>query len=191
MLDNGQGAVGALEVENNALVIKNGDTRASSLGVMQVLDVDTVVFAIGDKVDDIFGLPVQMNEFVKNPNPRFPVDGLSYESFDPETGKPIDGIFVAGWSRKASSGLVGLARKDGENGAQAILEYLKTLPPNVEVGDRAMQLATLLNQACNPLVTREDLKKLEAYEQAEAERLHLEDFKLKTNEEMLAAMGLA
>jgi hypothetical protein len=86
---------------------------------------------------------------------------------------------------------VGLARKDGENGAQAILEYLKTLPPKAAGGDREKQLYSVLNQACNPVVTRDDLKKLEAYEQAEAERLHLEDFKLKTNEEMLAAMGLA
>jgi ferredoxin/flavodoxin---NADP+ reductase len=191
MVDDGQGNVCALEVEDNALVIKNGDTRASSLGIKHLLDVDTVVFAIGDKVDDVFGLPVQMNEFVKNPRPRFPIDGLSYESFDPETGNPLEGIFVAGWSRQASSGLVGLARKDGENGAKAILEYLKTIPPKAETGDRGKELYTLLNQACNPLVTRNDLKKLEAYEQAEAERLHLEDFKLKTNEEMLAAMGLA
>jgi ferredoxin--NADP+ reductase len=191
MVDDGQGKVCALEVEDNALVIKNGDTRAASLGIKHVLDVDTVVFAIGDKVDDVFGLPVQWNEFVKNPDPRFSIDGLSYEAFDPETGKSIDGIFVAGWSRKASSGLVGLARKDGENGAQAILEYLKTLPPNYDASDRGKQLFSVLNQACTPLVTREDLRKLEAFEQAEAERLNLEDFKLKTNEEMLAVMGLA
>ncbi len=191
ILGNDQGAVCGLEVEDNALVIKGGDTRASSLGTRHVLDVDTVVFAIGDKVDDIFGLPVEWNEFVKNPNPRFPVNGLSYESFDPETGAPVDGIFVAGWSREASSGLVGLARKDGENGAQAMLAYLNTLPEASDGADRAEKLAALLNQACHPVVTREDIKKLEAYEQAQANQRHLEDFKLKTNDEMLEAMGLA
>jgi ferredoxin/flavodoxin---NADP+ reductase len=186
-----QGNVCAMEIEDNTLVMRGNETRASGLGIRHILDVDTVVFAIGDTVDDVFGLPVQWNEFVKNPNPRFPIDERSYESFDPETGAPVEGIFVAGWSREASSGLVGLARKDGENGAQAILEYLKTKPARVVDEDRAGQLAALLNQACNPVVTLEDLKKLEAFEQAEAQRLNLDDFKLKTNAEMLAVMGLA
>lgn len=190
MVGDEQGIVCGLEVEDNTLVIKGNDTRASSLGSRQIIDVDTVVFAIGDKVDDVFGLPVQWNEFVKNPNPRFPVDGRSYESYDPETERPIEDIFVAGWSREASSGLVGVARKDGESGAQAILEYIKTKPARNTGGDPSTQLATLLGQVCNPVVTIEDLRKLEAFEQAEAQRLNLEDFKLKTNDEMLAVMGL-
>jgi len=191
ILGDNRGNVCGLEVEDTTLVLKGGETRASGVGTKHILDVDTVVFAIGDKVDDVFGLPVQWNEFVKNPNPRFPIDGLSYEAFDPDAGEPIEGIFVAGWSRKASSGLVGVARKDGENGAKAILAYLETLPPPVDGTNRAEQLATLLNQACSPVVTLEDLKKLDDFEQAEAQRLNLEDFKLKTNEEMLAVMGMA
>ena len=191
ILGDNRGNVCGLEVEDTTLVLKGGETRASGVGTKHILDVDTVVFAIGDKVDDVFGLPVQWNEFVKNPNPRFPIDGLSYEAFDPDAGEPIEGIFVAGWSRKASSGLVGVARKDGENGAKAILAYLETLPPPVDGTNRAEHLATLLNQACSPVVTLEDLKKLDDFEQAEAQRLNLEDFKLKTNEEMLAVMGMA
>ena len=34
---------------------------------------------------------------------------------------PVDGVFVAGWSRKASSGQVGLARKDAQNSVKAML----------------------------------------------------------------------
>lgn len=188
---NEEEMVSGLEIEDNSLVIKGADTRASSLGTRHILDVDSVVFAIGDKVDDVFGLPVKWNEFIKNPVPRYPIDGVSYEAYDPETESPIEGIFVAGWSREASSGLVGVARKDGENGARAILEYLSQLPTMEDSLDRPDELVSMLNQACHPVVTLEDLRKLEAYELAEVQRLGLEDYKLKTNEEMLRVMGLA
>jgi ferredoxin/flavodoxin---NADP+ reductase len=190
ILGNDQGMVCGLEVEDNTLTLKNGQTKANGLGIKHILDVDTVIFAIGDKVDNSFGLPVLWNEFVKNPQPRFPIGGNSYEAFDPQADSPIEGIFVAGWSREASSGLVGLARKDGENGAQAILEYLKTVPPREELSDRAARLHDWLSSACRPLVDLEHLRKLEAYEDAEAKRQGLEDFKLSANEEMLAVMGL-
>lgn len=181
--------VSGLEIEDNTLVIKGADTRASGLGHRHILDLDSVVFAIGDKVDDVFGLPVKWNEFIKNPNPRYPIDGISYEAYNPEINSPIEGIFVAGWSREASSGLVGVARKDGENGARAILDFLSQAPRIIQQTDRPAALLTMLNQACNPVVTLEDLRRLEAYEQAEAKRLGLEDFKLKTNDEMLRMMG--
>jgi ferredoxin--NADP+ reductase len=183
------GQVCALEVEENTLVMKDGDTKARGLGTHRLLDVDTVVFCIGDRVDDRFGLPIQWNEFVKHPEPRFPVDGKSYEAYDPQKGEPIEGVFVAGWSREASSGLVGVARKDGENGAQAVLAYLQTLPPAGEDG-RGDRLLSLLQKTGKPVVLKEDLKKLDAYEQAEASRLGLEEFKLRTDQEMLAVMGL-
>ena len=80
-------------------------TKAERLGTKRVLPVDSVIFCIGDRVDEEFGLPVRWNEFVKNPEPRFPVDGASYEAYDPETEKPVEGVFVAGWSREANSWL--------------------------------------------------------------------------------------
>jgi ferredoxin--NADP+ reductase len=179
-----------LIVEHNILVLKGGETKARGAGIRRHLDVDTVIFAIGDKVDDVFGLPVQWNEFVKNPSPVYPIDGQSYEAYDPDAGKPIPGVFVAGWSREASSGLVGVARKDGENGAKAILEYLNGVEPKQKLEKSADTLEFLLENSCSPVVTRDDLKILEAYEEAEARRLRVVDYKLKTNDEMLAVMGL-
>ncbi len=179
------GKVIGLEVENTTLVPKNGDTKARSLGTRRILDVDTVVFCIGDRVDDRFGLPVQWNEFVKNPSPRFPVDGISYEAYDQETGKPLEGVFMAGWSREASSGLVGVARKDGENGAKALLQYLQTLPSSGDPKPVFDTLNQLLSRSGKRLISKEDVACLEAYESKEAERLGLDEIKLKSNEEML------
>ncbi len=187
ILGNAEGQVCGLEIEETILVRTNGDTKARGTGVKRVMDVDTVIFAIGDRVDENFGLPVQWNAFVKNPNPIYPVDGISYEAFDPEANKPIEGIFVAGWSREASSGLVGVARKDGERGARAVLQYLETvhIPP-----EAANALKQRLAQLGKPVVTKDDIARLEEAERAEAERQGLEEFKFAKNEEMLEAMGL-
>jgi len=156
-----------------------------------VIPVDTVIFCIGDRVDENFGLAVRWNEFVKNPEPRFPVDGNSYEAFDPDANRPVDRVFVAGWSREASSGLVGIARKDGESGAQAVLQYLQTLPPLKNPDHILEELLARLHSLEKHVVTKEEWQRLEAAEAAEAERLGLEEFKFKTNEEMLAAIQRA
>ena len=141
---------------------------------------ETVIFAIGDKVDESFGLPIEWNEFVKNPNPKFPIDGISFES-------PFEDIFVGGWSRQASTGLVGYARKDGTNASKVVWQYLQTKQPtqaNVEA------VAVKVKGLGKPVVMKDNIKRLEAVEQAEAQKRGLEAFKFDTNEEMLQAMGL-
>ena len=179
-----------LEVENTTLISGNGEPKAKRLGTTRVIPVDTVIFCIGDRVDEEFGLPVRWNEFVKNPSPRFPVNNASYEAYDPDKEKPIEGVFVAGWSREASSGLVGVARKDGENGAQAVLRYLQTLPPLRESEQILERLDRRLKLLDKPIVSKKNVECLIEIERAEAMYRGLEDFKFATNPEMLAAMGL-
>jgi len=169
-----------VEIEDNTLVEKDGEIKAKGAGNKRRLDVETVIFAIGDKVDESFGLPVEWNEFVKNPNPRFPIDGHSYES-------PFEDVFVGGWSRKASSGLVGVARKDGINSAKAVWGYLQTKQPAETNADA---LSEKLKGLGKRVVLREDIKKLEATELAEARKRGMEEFKFDNNDDMLNAMGL-
>ncbi len=110
------GVVVGLEVDNTELYLRDdGSTKPRRLGTQHVLDVDTVIFCIGDKVSEDLGLPVEWNEFVKCEEPFYPVDGKCYEVYDPEFDRAVEGVFVAGWSRKASDGQVGLARKDARN----------------------------------------------------------------------------
>jgi len=191
MLGGERGLVRALEVEDTTLIAGDGEPQAKRLGTKRLIPVDTVIFCIGDKVDDDFGLAVRKNEFVKNPHPSFPVNGISYEAYDPDLDRPVDRVFIAGWSREASSGLVGVARKDGENGAEAILQYLRTLPEHVHCEDVKAMLQRRLNLIHKPIVTKEDLARLEAAERLEKERRCLADFKFATNEEMFQAMGLS
>ena len=179
------GKVTQLEIEDNTLELKEGQVKAHGTGHKRLLDVDTVIYAIGDKVDESFGLPVESSEFVKHPVPRYPMEGRSYEAFDPKTAEPIADVFMGGWSRNASSGLVGLARKDGTNAAKVVQLYLDTLPaaaPDMDL------LASRMNALPKPVITIDELRKLEGVEQAEAERRGLPEFKFATNDEMLKAI---
>jgi ferredoxin--NADP+ reductase len=189
IIGNEAGQVVGLEVEDTKLAPKGNDTKAVSLGTKRILDVDSVVFCIGDKVDSTFGLPVQWNEFVKNPDPSYPVDGVSYEACDPEKKQPVEGIFVAGWSREASSGLAGLARRDGEKGAQAVQQYIDTLPEGNDGIAVIERLENYLKGKGKRVIGKEDVARLIEAEQAKAQREGLIEYKMKTNEEMLAAIG--
>ena len=170
-----------MEVEDNTLTEKDGKTSAKGTGRKRMIPLDTVIFAIGDQVDESFGLPTEWGEFVKSKEPRYPMDGLSYES-------PIEGVFVGGWSRKASSGLVGIARKDGTNAAKVVLQYLETKQagePNVSAVEEK------LKSLGKPVVLKEHVKKLEAIELEEAQKRGVVEFKFNNNEEMLKAAGFA
>lgn len=174
------GEMNQLEVEDNILVDKDGKISAKGTGNKRTLDIDTVIFAIGDKVDESFGLPTEWNEFVKNNEPRFPVDDISFES-------SIEGVFVGGWSRKASEGLVGYARKDGTSAAKAVWQYLQTKQP---VNSNTEAVSAKLKSLNKAIITKENIKRLEIVEAEEAKKRGLEEFKFASNEEMLHAMGL-
>lgn len=190
ILGDAQGYVMGLEVEDTTLICAEGEVQAKRLGTKRILDVDTVIFCIGDKVDETFGLPVRRNAFVKHPDPFYPVDGLSYEAYDPDLNRPIDRVFVAGWSREASSGLVGVARKDGENGANAVLEFLKTAPNLVDPNSILDEFRGKQKKLNKPIILKSDLKELAEVSAEEAAKSGLPAFKYATNDEMLAAMGL-
>jgi ferredoxin--NADP+ reductase len=191
ILGGERGLVRGLEVEDTYLVMgDDGSTAARRTGTRRVIGCDTVIFCIGDRVDENFGLPIRKNEFVKNPEPRFPVNGVSYEAYDSNINQPVERVFVAGWSREASHGLVGVARKDGESGAQAVLCYLEAMPALHDVEEAVRKVCNHLNELGKPVVTLPLLRKLVEFENCEAQRLGLDDFKCASNEEMLQKMEL-
>ncbi len=189
ILGDENGRVKGLELADTRLVRKGDRTKPEFVGTSYVLDVDTVIFSIGDRVDPNFGLPVEWNAYATNPEPQFPVDGVSYEAYDPEKKEPIRGIFVAGWARQPSTGLVGTARKDGERAAKAVLQYLETLGPTEVDVDALLQ--TIQQRVKKPVVLKEHVRKLEEVEREEAKKRGLPEFKFDRNEDMLKAMGLA
>lgn len=189
MLSDDGTRVTALEFEENQLVLKEGEIIARGCGNTGILEVDNVIFAIGDRVLDELGLPINRNEFCRTKSPKYAVNENSYELEDPVTGKTLTGVFVAGWSRYPSSGLVGTARKDGVNAAEAINQFLGqgTLRTGINTKDLEKKLELL---DCK-VVTKRHLSLLEAAERKQASELGLEDYKFSTNEEMLKIIGLA
>lgn len=127
LIGDGQGKVKGVIFEINRLVREAGRVEARGTGKLETVLADSVIFSIGTRVDDGFGLPVAHGNYTTTPSPRYPVDGISYEVYHPELCAPCEDIFVCGWARQAGEGVVGLARKDAERGARAVLGYLASL----------------------------------------------------------------
>ncbi len=181
----------ALRVEDTELVRREHSIVAKGLGTCWDLPCDTVIFAVGDKVDEDFGLPVRGTEYVTNPHPDpdYPGDE-AYQVYDPEKGEVLEGLFVAGWSRKASDGVVGKAKQDGERGAEALLHYVERLPvePMGDLAERLEAFRAHLRARGVRFVEYADVQRLEDAERREAERRGLEWFKFATDEEMFHAI---
>ena len=196
ILPDADGLPRALRVEDTELVPKgpnNEDYAARGIGTFTDIAADTVIFAVGDSIDENFGLPRGKGGYATNPNPDPEHPGAEhYEVFDPLANRVVKGLFVIGWSRQASDGLVGKARQDGERGIAVVNHYLETMTPGsaqeaaakVEEWTRA-----LLTQGVRA-VTYAEVQRLEAMEKEIAEQHGLEYFRLATNEEMFARLSM-
>lgn len=189
VLGDWMNGVNALKVEDNSLLAVDGNVKVRGTGETRQIDADTVVFAIGDTVDRDFCVPIYNDAYVASPQPRFPVAGTSFEAFNPDTDQPIEHVFLAGWARLASVGLVGVARRDGERAAEAILAYLKTQPPMPDLQNVIDKFEQRLIETHERVVDKKHLVRLEAAEQAEAQKLGLPEYKLGSNDAMFTAMG--
>lgn len=189
------GRVKALRVENTELVKRGeqhqGTLAAKGLGRHFDIECDSVVFAIGDRVDETLGIPCSGTEYVRNPNthPENPGDE-AYQVFDPATGKVCDGLFVIGWSRQASDGVVGKAKQDGERGMAVVNRYLTKAETGTAAGweERLAKLRQILTDRGARTIDYADVQKLESVERDKAQELGVEFFKYKTDEDMLAAI---
>ncbi len=177
------GKVKAVRFERNQLIQEGDRIRPKGTGVMEIVPVDTVIYSIGSRVDAGFGLPVAHGNFITTSNPRFPVDGISYEVYNEDLCSTCEDIFVSGWARVAGEGVVGLARKDAERGARALLGYLDTLgsKSSIDMGELMEKLSIIEK----PFVTFAGLQKLWAAEEKIAAEKGLPEFKFDTQEEML------
>lgn len=188
ILGDSYGRVIGLELEQNSLEVKQDIISARGTGTTTRMEVDTVIFAIGDRVLDDLGLPIQAGAFAAASNPKYPVEGVSFEVGDPRSGEPLPGLFFAGWSRNPSTGLAGVARRDGVQAATALTQFLADVPPVSSVNVR--DLESLLSGKGIRFITQKELSQVLAAEKKTAELGGLEEFKFSTNEEMLEQTSL-
>ena len=88
VIANDQGRVAALEAEENEMILQDGKTVAKGTGKTRRIEVDCVIYAIGDQVDAALGLPFSRGAFVTNPE-KLPGDPnpAAYQPYDPERRK--------------------------------------------------------------------------------------------------------
>jgi ferredoxin--NADP+ reductase len=182
--------VRALEMEENKLEPKGDDTAAVGLKQYYEFPLDSVVFAVGDRVDETVGLPYKNGVYVTNPNKtgNDPDDAL-FQAYDEKSGQVIDGLFLAGWARKASEGLVGIAKRDGDWCAEVIGRYLAThgAGRRATMADVIGKLQAILKEHKSQPVDLDGLKVLEAVEKTHAGSPDaIGEFKFASNSDMLA-----
>jgi len=184
ILKGPDGRINGLVVTENNLVKKGEGTAAKATDQTATLDVDTMIFAIGDVHDKEFGLPMGPEGYSTKP-----VDGderTKYQVVDPQTGAELPGFFVVGWSRRASDGLVGIARHDAEVGATYAIDYAKQAADEFKVS--ADDIETALRVKGLRIVNKPQIEKLSKIEEIEAKSRGVAYFKFPDNDSMLRAI---
>lgn len=180
--------VRGLEMEENKLEPKGDDTAAVGLKQFYEFPCDSVVFAVGDKVDETVGLPYKGGLYVTNPNKTTndPDDAL-FQAFDETAGKVVEGVFLAGWARKASEGLVGVAKRDGDWCSEVVSRYLAMRTTGSHTKNVLDKLHAILKERKSHPVDVKGLRALEAAEKAHIGGTDcIGEFKFAANQEMLS-----
>jgi ferredoxin--NADP+ reductase len=178
------GRVVGLEVEETHLERKGDRIAAVGTGLTSVIPCDTVVFAVGDRVDEHAGLPYRDGLYLTVPGDD---PAGAYEVLDETAGKARAGVYVVGWARKASDGVVGRARLDAETGIRHVAAFLAGRPKrSLADAERAVQaLRGALDARGTAVVDYPAVQRLEAAERARAAADKVEEFKFSSDREML------
>jgi len=188
------GKVAGLEVELNKLLLEKGRTVPKGTGKQTQFSLDCVIYAIGDEVDASLGLPFARGAFVTNPaeQPGDP-NPAHYQPYDPVAKQVFEGIYLMGWSRNASVGLVGIAKKDAEQGAKIVNECLAAKEgfEAAAVEQKIKAVTDKLTASQVSFVTKDDVAALEAQEKAEAKKRNSWEHKYASDDEMLKIIAAA
>jgi len=178
------GRVVGLEVEETRLERKGDRIAAVGTGLTSVIPCDTVVFAVGDRVDEHAGLPYRDGLYLTVPGDD---PAGAYEVLDETAGKARAGVYVVGWARKASDGVVGRARLDAETGIRHVAAFLAGRPKrSLADAERAVAaLRRVLDERGTAVVDYPAVQRLEAAERARAAVDRVEEFKFSSDREML------
>jgi ferredoxin--NADP+ reductase len=178
------GRVVGLEVEETRLERKGDRITAVGTGQTSVIPCDTVVFAVGDRVDEHAGLPYRDGLYLTVPGDD---PAAAYQVLDEATGRAWPGVYVVGWARRASEGVVGRARLDAETGIKHVMRDLAERPtrPRADAERVIESLRRRLAERGATAVDYAAVQRLEAAERARATALKREEFKFASDREML------
>ena len=180
-----QGRINRLRVSENVLFERDGNMACKATDRTADLDVDTMIFAIGDAADPSVGLPCGPDGYLINPDTTDP-QRAAYEVYDTPRRCAMEGVYVVGWARKASEGLVGIARHDAEVGAVHVLKYLESAPERQS--STPAEIKRKIESKGVRVVTKTDLEHLAKAEEEQARAKGIAWFKFSDDEAMLASI---
>jgi ferredoxin--NADP+ reductase len=167
--------VTGIRLRRNRLVEEAEGPRAEATGERTVLPVGLVVRAVGYRSLPLAGLPFDARRAI--------VPNRSGRVLDPETGRPLPALYVAGWVKRGPTGLIGSNKADGFETAQAMVEDLPTLVPAA-----AGPIDGLLAERAFRAVAFDDWKHLDAMEIERGAASGRPRIKFGRVQEMLAAL---
>jgi ferredoxin--NADP+ reductase len=179
------GRINRLRVNENVLTQREDDIGCKATEETADLDVDTMIFAIGDVADPSVGLPYGSDCYLINSDPADP-QRAAYEIYDEVGCCAMEGIYVVGWARKASEGLVGIARHDAEVGAAHVLKYLEGVPEKESATPDEIKKS--IESKGVRTVDKADLELLAKAEEEQARVRGMMWFKFSDDEAMLTAI---
>jgi len=171
------------------------NARVRKTGGTELIPCETIVFAIGDSIEPAIGLPLSEDgrtfATLSEPWSEYP-DRERYRVRDPSSGEAWGNVFVVGWARKASDGLVGKARQDAGYGCDEIEAFLNgafgDVPSSRDLPEIVSSIEARIRAQGKRVVTYEDIVKLEKIEAKNAEKLGIPEFKFSTRAAILEAI---
>ncbi|MCZ6557743.1 MAG: FAD-dependent oxidoreductase [SAR324 cluster bacterium] len=171
----GSGRVQGLRIEKNQLLKDDaGNLRARGTGETQEISIQLIFRSIGYKGTGLAGVPFDER------SGTIPNDGGRV--IDPDTGKPMERVYVAGWIKRGPNGVIGTNKPDAIATVKFMLEDTARLPE--ACGD----IAALLESRGCAYVSFADWQRIDQAEVARGEPLGRPRVKFPTVDEMLAVL---
>jgi ferredoxin--NADP+ reductase len=182
VIADSQGRVAGLRLARNRLVASSsGGIAAEPTGDVEQLDVGLVFRSVGYRGVALPGVPFDERRGVI-PNDRGRV-------VDVAAGRPLTGLYAAGWIKRGPSGVIGTNKPDSAETVAAMMVDLRE-GAHLQPDEPAAAAVDTFIRARQPLaVTYPDWRRLDALECRKGETCGRPRVKFTSIEEMLAALG--
>jgi ferredoxin--NADP+ reductase len=174
----GTDRVEGLVVERNELVLgDDGALRARATGRRETIETGLVMRSIGYVGSPLPGVPFdERRSTIKNERGRV---------IDPDTERPMPGVYAAGWIKRGPSGVIGTNKKDALETTTLVLEdYAAGALPEPS-GDRD-ELIAALTQRGVAFVEYDGWRSIDAHERSSGEPHGRPRVKLVRRDDLLA-----
>ncbi|MCK5408124.1 MAG: NADP oxidoreductase, partial [Candidatus Krumholzibacteria bacterium] len=174
----GDGRINEVVLEKNTLIGEPGKQKSRGTGETEHLDCGVLFRSVGYRGAPIPGVPFD-EQWGIIPNE----DGRVVED-----GKPITGLYAAGWIKRGPSGIIGTNKPDSIATVKALLADMPSLEPSPK-REKESVMAHLSSKGVK-FVDYDAWKKIDAAEIARGEAKGKPREKFVTVDGMLAAAGL-